>query len=501
MILYPQIILIVKLNLCSLSHWYWSHENDKDNKDNWNENQKLQFDAAIDGQWHNYVIPVGDIESWNNSGQINRFKIDPVYSDPIDPNVGSETTTVSIDYVKVMPEKYIPTLDQSQVIIQYERSKQGSGMLPATHQIRLTNLAQEDYDPLKESFKFDADVSASESILKLSDWEVNNTAVPGTGIGYNFDVDIPTESEEVACTEYTKLRPGKSCLMNITFTTSGGTRRERTQATLKMKTNDPRKDVSIPVVILAQQESEGIKPWDGEGVSAVWADEKGTQNVINGENQWQRDKNGWWEYVGEIGDDLPSWDGDKGVTGAWLGLEGNLNIASENKLWRKAEDTWTYIGDISDSSIGSNPFRTMTTATKPWDSGNVGITGLWLGTGVYNESTGEWENRKLNVMSKDRMWRRRREGEGWEWVELGPEELSNPANGDNPFKGMPSTMTKPWEGELGITALWQEEGEDGKFVLNVMSGDRLWRRVGGSWEYFENVSVLDEWKYAIGIGN
>jgi len=333
----------------------------------------------------------------------------------------------------------------------------------------------------------------------------------------NSNVGITTADQEATypCNSSHPLKREEFCEIPvyISYQDCG-----QTDVDLKLNTNAGLFNTKIPIVV------EGdIKPWK-DGISAGWVGQSGALNIMSGKYLWKKYPDGRWESLGSIVGTNPSnpfkglvdkkiadvnfpvpWDYGN-ITGAWLGLSGNLNIIVEDRMWRRSQGDWIYLGQIngddqenSYANWDMNPFKLLSAASDisvyPWNSDENndgiadGVTGLWLGT-----------SGKLNVMSNKRMWKRDKVDGNWKWIYLGDigdcGTLTKPCDERNPFRNLASDVTKekPWGYLKGVTALWLEtieESGEHKSVLNVASEGKLWKRIGGTWQ--SQVSIEEIW--------
>jgi hypothetical protein len=216
----------------------------------------------------------------------------------------------------------------------------------------------------------------------------------------------------------------------------------------------------------------GTKPFEGNGITGRF-EKSGLLNIISKDKIWQlqRSNNTWlkatymkddpfWESAPVI-NGLKPYEGE-GVTAAWYTASDNsLRVISKNRFYRYnfTNNQWDFAQALPFLSLPNNPWNQAPAINglKPWDA--EGVTAAW----VDNENN-------LRVVSKNRLWRLNQTSGQWDFAQALP-FATLPSN---PWHNAPvADGLKPWEG-VGITA--SEFINDGtpKGKLVLVSKDKYW---------------------------
>lgn len=230
--------------------------------------------------------------------------------------------------------------------------------------------------------------------------------------------------------------------------------------------------VSLGVVEAAANSADlpgGVKPWDGDGVTAAW-NAPGTLQIVSGDRHWildvrSTDPSQWsWSLAHRFTDYCGFWrnSGDpapwsaSGVTAAWQTGD-HLVLVSVDRYWtvNSSRGRWEVKGKLlSQDPLWKAAPRGRTGGAAPWDLD--GVTAAWiLGNGftavsrdkywTFDTSTGRWSG--SGFLADNPVWA------------AAPRVASRNGAGAGQL---------PWEGK-GITAAYTLD-----HVLAVFSGDKYW---------------------------
>jgi hypothetical protein len=236
----------------------------------------------------------------------------------------------------------------------------------------------------------------------------------------------------------------------------------------------PRREDRILDAIIGAPDVDGLRPWEGEGVTAAWVNVDGNLGIISRDRYWVlRLSDRAWISRGSF-DSLPGshiwmraphdhrvdyqrpWRG-AGLTAGWVIPEGYLGAVSRDKYWVLNQGSWQWIAwgkfsDLPSSHVWKR--APQVDGLYPWEG--AGITAGW-----FEDRSGY-----VVAVSRDRYWTQDLSTRSWLWWGRF-DDLPD----THPWKRAPKVEGfYPWEGE-GITAAFVAEDK-----LYVFSKDRYWVR-------------------------